>query len=506
MFALIAVLPSCGGGDSPTGPSATEIVFSPAPGALGITALDTLRISVRYGDGSPILAQFYVDEDSITTTSDFQWRAVKLGAVEVKATVNVSTPPVVAVWKLTVSDAGLSPPARVTQLNAGRGSVPGSIGLSWERPESGKNDIDHYMIYFSTSAFGEGTTTQTDSLVVPHDSRVVVQKHLLTGLIERAQYHVRIRLVDLLGRGASLSPEVTSASTGHYRITGRVTRLRDPGGGVEGFPNVLVALGEHRVLTDADGSYDLDGISDTLEDRILIKPSILPDVNEFYWVRGDTMETVDQSFDVLLFRLGAVFIDTPIESFLSRLDFLYEMMGKNKLSKTNVVQKWETYPIPVRVDSFVIDATGVNVGEALLHAVGTWNIVAQEELLVSVLGVPEYGADYLVTDDQPIGGGILGEVTMVDPSQPSCLFQCIPRRVMISLSNQNTLAVMDRVAVHELGHVLWMSHSRNSEHVMSVGVLQSSATVPDPDEVRVARMIKHMPNGTDLNWYIEPEF
>ncbi len=496
-----------GGGESPTTPGAVgDYVLTPPPGPLTVDALDTLRISVRTREGAPAPAEFYVDGVLDSTGSEFLWRAVKLGSVEITARLSPPTPPLEVSWAVTVVDPNPNGPIGVTQLQAGKGEVPGSIGLSWERPDAGKDEIDHYVVYLADHPISEGNAAQADSVVFAHDPRVVLQSHLLTGLVERQTYHLRVRLVDILGRRAPLSPEVVSLSTGHYRISGRVVRLRDPGGGVEGFKDVLVALGNYMVLTESDGSYVLDGIPDILEDRLLIKPSVLPDVNEFYWLRADTMETIDQTFDAILFRLGAVYVDAPRDSFYTRLDFLYTLAAKPQgTSIPPLIEKWEQYPIPVQVDPFVTDPGGADVGAALLEAISTWNTAAGEELLTPVLGPLDYGAEYLITNDPPLGGGLLGEVTMVDPPDSRCLFRCIPRKVAIHVSNQNTPEVMRLVAVHELGHVLWMTHSPNTEHVMSNGILQSSATIPNPDEVRVARLLKYIPNGTNLAWYIEPE-
>ncbi len=90
---------------------------------------------------------------------------------------------------------------------------------------------------------------------------------------------------------------------------------------------------------------------------------------------------------------------------------------------------------------------------------------------------------------------------MVDPPDKYCLFQCIPQLVVVKVYEQETAGLLDRILVHELGHVLWMTHSPNSDHVMSAGVNSTSPLIPYPEEVRMARLIAHIPNGTDLRWY-----
>jgi hypothetical protein len=187
------------------------------------------------------------------------------------------------------------------------------------------------------------------------------------------------------------------------------------------------------------------------------------------------------------------------------LDFLLTMTRRSDLIGNTIIQRWENYPIPVMVDPLVVSPGGGDVGASLAAGIQHWNEVAGEELFTAVTGSPAYGADYLVVDNQPVGGGILGEVIMIDPPNPQCLFQCIPYQVRINISDNNTPSVMDRVAVHELGHVLWMGHSPSSDHVMSAGILGSSLLIPDRDEVLAARYIKHSPNGTDLRWYKDPQ-
>ncbi len=509
--ALLVSLSSCGHEEdpcapAPPGPSAIQYDWVPAPGAMTVAILDTVRIDLQRRDGEPAEATFFVDGDSVYVGEHFRWRVIQHGGIGIEARMHPPLPQDTVSWSVTVEESGLDSLVGVTQVVVGRGDVIGSIGVGWERPDDGKDAIDHYIVYYATGAITEAGAGGCDSVVVGHDPRVVVQRRLITGLDERTEYHVRVRLVDVLGRRAVLSPEEVSLSTGHYGLSGRVIRLRESGGGAEGFPGALVKLHDRQTLTDEDGAYRLDLIPDVLQDRLEIHPIDPAERKAFYWLRSDTLETVDQDFDALLFRVGTVALDSLQEDVCSRLEFLYIMTGRYEDSRyVPPIEKWEHFPIPVRVDPYVVDPGGSDAGQSLAEAIEIWNHETQEELFTPVLGPLDYGADYAIIVGQTTGGGLLGDVSMIDPPEPGCLFRCVPRKVLISLSSQNTPWVMLAVSVHELGHVLWMTHSPNPQHVMSAGVSQLSTTIPQPDEVWVARVLRYLPNGTNLGWYSEPE-
>jgi hypothetical protein len=498
---------SCSNSSSPTDPGTDQTYqFDPPPGRLNIDALDTLKITVSRKDGAPVSGVFYVDEDSVAAGSTLRWSADILGEVAVKLVLPPADAPTVVNWTVTVSDANVTPPSPVSLVQASRGALPGSIATSWNRPGAGKELIDHYLLYYSTSHITEEKLPETDFVNVDHDPSIIVQSELLTGLQERTQYYLRVQLVDVLGRAATLSAESTSLSTGHYRVSGRITRLAE-GGGVEGFPEVLAEVGDHRALSGSDGSYVIDDIPDLARKRLTLKPSRPLEINSYYWVVTDTLELKDQEFDALLFKpLPQVLIDPTNDQYINNLEFLYIMASKTPDGAAPpIIQRWESYPIPVRVDADSAETiAGENVTVAMEGAIATWNTQAGEQLLMPVTGKPSYGANFNVYVTTTSGGSILGEVRIVEPPDMHCLYRCIPQQVVVNLYSPETADLVDRVLVHELGHVLWMTHSPNTNHLMSAGVNSTSPLVPDPAEVRMARLIAHIPNGTDLRWYKFP--
>ncbi len=501
------LISSCSNSSSPTGPGGDEVYnFDPAPGDLSISALDTLEIRVSRKDGAPVSGVFYVNGDSVAAGNFLRWPASQVGEVAVKLVLPPADSPTVVNWAVTVSEVGVSPPAPVSLVEASRGALPGSIATSWSRPGAGKDFIDHYLLYYSTSPITEEGLAGTSFVRVEHDPAIIVQSKLLTGLQEETQYYVRVQLIDVLGRAASLSAENSSLSTGHYRVEGRVTRLAD-GGGVEGFPDVLAEVGDYKTLTESDGTYVLEDIPNLARKRLTLKPTHPLETYSYYWVVTDTLKLVDQSFDALLFKLAPLVpINIPRDTLITNLDFLYLMTAKDSYAgDPQTIKRWQSYPIPVRVDADSADTiAGQHVTDAMEAAIATWNQEAGEQLLQPVTGEPSYGANFTIYPGSPSGGGILGEVQMVDPPDRGCLLRCIPQEVVVSTYSQLTDGLLDRILVHELGHVLWMTHSRNSNHVMSAGVTSSSSLVPYPEEVRMARLIAHIPNGTDLRWYKTP--
>ncbi len=502
----VAALGAASGSDSPTGTGDEgAYIFEPAPGSFAIDVFDSFRVRVRARDGGAVSGVFFVNGDTVGTGSEYAWWAAELGTTEIRVELPPPDDPVVASWAVTVSEGESPDPERVTQLTAGRGEVPGSINLLWERPAINYESIDFYRIYYDTSPIDVAQLSGIPVLEVDHNRGTVEQAHRLEQLEEQAEYYLRIQIVDLIGREAELSPEVSNMSTGHYRVSGRITRLIEDAGGAEGFANILIEMGEYKTLTDAQGHFDLDDIPDVLERPLSARPTEGSDPFTYYWALTDTLDTQEQTLDLLLIRRSLVRLDIPEFEEIFMLDYLYQVTAKSKVGvRDPIIWRWESYPISVRTDSEVVDPGGGDIGASLLRGIDAWNAAAGEPMFVAVSGVPAIGVDFAVISTTP--GGVLGEVRMVVPSNPQCLFQCIPVQVVVQMSKNNRPGLMDLVAVHELGHVLWLTHSRNSEHVLSDGVSNDSPSLPQPDEVLAARYVKHIPNGTDLRWYQDPEF
>ncbi len=377
---------ACSNSSSPTDPGANQAYhFDPVPGAVSIDALDTFKVKITRKDGTPALGVFYLDEDSVATGSSFAWRADRIGQVEIKVVLPPVDAPIVARWMLTVSDANTSPPAPVALMQASRGALPGSIATSWVRPGTGTELIHHYRLFYSTAPITEDNLEGLDFASVAQDSTIIVQSHLLTDLIEKTQYYMRVQVVDILGRRSTLSRESTSLSTGHYKVEGRVTRLKD-GGGVEGFPEVLAQVGQYQALSGSDGRYVIGDIPDLSRHRLTLKPTRPLEAYSYYWVVSDSLELQDQEFDALLFKpLPQVFITSPRDTFINSLDFLYIMASKVKDGASPpILRRWESYPIPVRVDADSASTiAGQSVTTAMQTAIQTWNDEAGEELLTT---------------------------------------------------------------------------------------------------------------------------
>ena len=518
---LLAV--SCGD-ESSTGPTATSPVrFEPPPGALSISAADSLGLSVFVGDEA-VSATFAVDGVDVATGATFEFVPEELGTIEITARLEVDGEIRTATWTVEVGQVGLRPPPAVGVLVATEGGVPGSIDLMWERPADSRTDID-IVAYEVAYRVGDLPAAEFDDAIertVDDSPGPIVQRLRLEGLAERESYTVRIRTIDRVGRRSEPSRAAVTDATGQYRFHGTVRGLR-LGRPIEPLEGVVLSVGDRFVVTDAAGRFDMPALPDTGEVELR---AVEQSGAQYYELHIEPVEPVDREFDLVMLQKGVVEIPGGDPAFLSRLEFLRIMTANTRLidGRSYPFYGWDRdlYPVPVYVHPYVNDATGQLIGEregervdyvtAFEAAVAAWNEVAGEELMRVVRvdqpfdpqNPPPYGAYYSadIESSNPLGTNVL------ERPLGEQLFRTTPQVIRVRLQsafNFNDIAL--KVIVHELGHTVGLRHDSPAppeHHLMVPTVRSNNRDAPHPEEALIARFLRHATGRIEAQWLVDP--
>jgi hypothetical protein len=500
--AALSAAGACSHSSPTTPPPPVDLYFEPSDSIVTGGALQTLELRVRARDGSAAQALFLVDGDTAAAGASYVWRADRPGLTILTARAQREGRQYSARWRVTVTDEGALPTPPVTHITAEVGPLPGTIHIQWEAPPASQYTIPpkEYVVGRSSGPILSFSDLGVDTTVVRHQNLSIVHELTASGLAERQVYHFRVKVRDTFGRQSALGTEAVAPATGHYDVVGEVDALR-PGLPLQPQDEILVGVGDYKQLTDVDGRFALLHLPDTYEAPLTLADTRLA----LYSLQTPPLPRVDQSHALLLFERGIVHVvqDTS-EADVSTLAFFKTILGKDRPFSTPLY-RWVSYPVRFHAAPFV-DAFGVDYRRSILQGIQRWNAAAGETLLEAVDSFDptgDAGADYAV--DLADDSGFLGDTRMIDPPESvGHVREVVPRLITMHLQTFRTQEIADLVITHELGHVLLLGHSTSITHLMYANPSPLTDATPTPEEGYFARLVAHMPQGTDLGSYAEP--
>lgn len=481
---------------SATPASLSTLLFLPPEELVHARYGDELRFEVRTADGGPHEVHFEVPPDTTAHASALDYRVRRLGLYPVFATVHTEVATHTHRW---VVNATAELVGQVQEISLGGSEQPGESQLSWSPPpdEPGIPPVSHYEIAHSWLSISDADFEILPKEVVAHEpgsDRFVLR---IGGMQRGALHYFRIRAVDELGRGGQLSEEFSGVPPTQYTMTGMITALDAEYRNESPVVGVFVIGPDGEATTDAQGAFALPanwGLGSVALE--LVPPPMTPSLSRVMPVLPDA-DAYRPRFLLLPRSTVTVHIPAPTEwSFLRLLRSLTD-----KIRNDTEVAHWESYPVVVHVREKVL-SNGVDYGTAMRLGIQKWNEAAGFPVLVASSQEPEVGVT--TSYDLPLqGGGLLGQVTVLEP-EGGQLYQTIPRKLSLELGEwYESQGLADRVALHELGHVLYLTHSPSNNHVLSAGVNSSSPNEIHPQEAAIVRTLIFTPNGTRYSWYQE---
>lgn len=496
LLPLLALIP-LGCSDATEPEIVPPLLYLPGESQLQVQYGQALRFEVRTTKGEPYPVEFEIVGDTTATAPVLEWRVRRVGEISVAATARAGNSSRTHSWTLDARIDGLDPLGPVRLFEVTRLPVEGALRAAWLAPrgEFGDPPVEFYELALSTDPISIAEFPYHVAEEVPHRSGVDSYRFEFRGLEAGREYYLRVRAVDAIGRHGELS-ELRSAIAPHYfPLSGRVEALDAFYDDPLPIAGARVRLQEMESVSGVDGGYDFPAVLDYFPITLELVPPVQSPA--FYPLERVLKSEFEPLHDYLLIPRGELMMNTGTPGPWDFLLVLRTLTGQ--LSNTTRVSHWESYPVLVEVKEHTLD-NGVDYALALRRGIDKWNAAVGFEVLRESPVPPSVGT--VTRYDLPTqGGGVLGEVTMLEPAGGS-LFLTVPRKLSFGLIDWfASQDLIDRVAIHELGHVLYLAHSPSKDHVMSAGVSLSSPNEVHPDEAIILRTLMHTPNGTGYSWY-----
>ena len=512
---LGAFLASCGGEDTtgpPPGSGLPVVNYSPTPGELVLVVYDSLTLSVSVSPSQPFTVQYALDDSILETDgSALTVHGDRVGERRYTAIVHVGEYWFDDDWLVRVVSEEELPTPDPSAPSAEPGSLPGTVAVRWDRPPDRTIEVPlvGFEIAWSMLAFERDEFDAQTIISVADNPLGIRQSAEVAGLVEREFYYFRIRTVDELGRRSHPTEAVSSESTGSFRLSGTVQEL-DENGWPRGVGSALIVAGPQRQTTGIDGRFLLDGLPDveplTLRAEEGSGRYTLP-------ILTTPLDPVDRELNLLLVpRQRVDILSEGVVSESTLREFLLAATANTNPDFSPEFHPWPSYPVKVWVWEHVGEGSGSpSFHGAFARAIDLWNGGATgNERLLEYVAVDdslfdpanEPGSVGVYVRFYPTGSVNLGEVGFVEPSNGR-VGSTDPEILVVMLRRSlPTQELVDRVVAHELGHTIGLVHTPSESNLMHL-TSDLAQGIPTPEEMFVARYIRH--GGTDMlaNWILE---
>jgi hypothetical protein len=486
--------------------------FSPSPGELVVVAYDSVTLSVAVSPSQAFTVEYAVDDSILETDGhELTVHGDRVGTRRYTATVHVGEHRFDDGWDIkVVTEAELPTPAPAAPF-AEPGSLPGTVALRWDRPPDRTIEIPlvGFEIAWSALPF-DGNHFNTQTVISVADNPAGIRQTAeASALLERETYFFRIRSVDELDRRSEPTGLVSSESTGSFQLSGTLREL-DENGWPRGVGSALISAGTKRQTTDIGGRFVLAGLPDVMPLALRAEEGsgryTLP-------ILTAPLETVDRELDLLLVPKQRIdILKDGVVSESTMREFLLVATLNNNPAFFPDFHPWPGYPIKVWVWEYVGEGSEApSFHGAFARAIDLWNdgatgdqrlleFVAVDDSLFDPANEP--GSVGVYVRLYPNGSVNLGEVDFVSPANGRVAVHDPKILVVILRRSLPTQELVDRVVAHELGHAIGLVHTPSETNLMHMASGLAEG-IPTPEELFVARYIRH--GGRDMlaNWILE---
>lgn len=472
-----------------------EFFVSPASPQIAAAVADTLAFFMEIVNApGAVEYRWRVDGGYVGAGQDLSFVPQDEGEflVEGHAWVPGSTIDLKHYWQLTITPCGdQEPPSTVNDLRIGPGPKPGELFVRFDAAvDAPTGEPTRYEIRLWDSLLppDQWHTTYLIGLL-PATPGVEEEVFTIPMLAPGTFRYVRVRAQDACGNRSPWS-EIATGKVAGFAVSGQVLDW-ETGVGIPGFL-VEYGIGDPEdvvsVSTDADGRFHCAHVpaKETSESN---PPGRLRDeAGDGVGLWYDIVDTraIDDSLHYAHGSFGTG--GTQGGAYAHYLDYLLTMGisgGLNDLGEGIVVHP--RYPIPVYLPPLTLN--GIAYETLARNALTIWEEDAGLDLFTEVASPAESAIEVIYTGEgysshrytaweSGTGVPLRSEIRWVANGQPG------------------SEASLQRVILHELGHALGpQRHSLEVQHVMAT---TNTVDRPSADEVKLLRILYHMPARQDL--------
>ena len=402
-------------------------------------------------------------------------------------------------------------PREVPFVTVGHGTEPGEAEVSWWIVSWATFPIAEYRVAFSHEGpITEANWNEADILgTYPQRKGQVLYREVFggsDGLSQGATIWIAVRARDTQGNLSSLkeSPRLTLST--EWWIEGHVLDLS----GAPIHEAVVISTFTGRTaISDMAGFYRA-GPFRSIDFIIMETDGTTPGGSWYGYTRKPVRTLPGRALldgqDFILFSRHTLDPDCviPDPDFLTYLRHMSLTTTINNDPRTNILHRWDQYPIKVFIPTAVND-DGVRMDEAALIALLLWNNALGEEYFVRTEQIDDADIDFVFEEMT----NFYGLVSLVLPAGPGTdLGRVVPEKMAISINPRLPSAnQVAGVSLHELGHSLGLyTHPKCEvpDYLMrtagGLGALDRSEPI-HPDELRAIKCIRYLPQGQDMSLY-----